>query len=112
MFVKLNLMFRGLCFPLDGRETTDAPPPETSVPASWQTFLHRRQLSLMLYLLLVSASGILTGSKVMGAQGWVSSPPLVPQQISQLSDLTSLVQVEEEWIFCRPKGGNESDEEG
>lgn len=88
------------------------PPPENPVPASGQTSLHRRRLSLMLYLLLVSAADALTRRKVMGAPGWVSSPALVPQQISQLSDLTSLVQAEEEWILCRPKGDNESDKEG
>lgn len=100
---------------MDGRGKADAPPPENSVPASRQTFLYRRQLSLMLYLLFVSASGARTGRRVMGAQGWASptpSTPLVPHQISQWSDLTSLVQAEDEWVLRRPKGDNESDKEG
>jgi len=68
----------------------------------------------MLYLILVSASGALTGRKVMGALGWLSSPPLVlQQQTSHLSDLTSLVPVEkEEWILRRLNGDNECDKEG
>lgn len=65
-FVKQNLMLRGLCFPLGGWEAVTAAPPDHSVPASSQPSLHRRQLSLMLCLLLVSASGAQTGGEGHG----------------------------------------------
>lgn len=70
-----------------------------------------REMTVVPCLLLVPAAGALAGRKARGAQAWVSSPPVVPQQVSQWSDLTSPVKGEE-WIPQRPKGDNESDETG